>query len=238
MWFFGTPSAQTPTSKIEYTRRTNSRSRSIQIKIERGGKVIVSAPSFIPQFVIDQFVQKQAAWIEQKLQLINNEKKGPTTVSIFGKEYTKIVDYIPDKPLGISVAKNRLLANTPEAARIAMAWGAAQEKQLVRFLKATASTYIITRTQQLAETMHVTYGNLTLREQSSRWGSCSSRGNLNFNWRLVHAPPEVIDYVIVHELAHRVHMDHSSRFWALVAKYDSAYDRHRNWLKRHGHGLS
>ncbi len=82
--------------------------------------------------------------------------------------------------------------------------------------------------------MNTSINKITLRQQKTRWGSCSSAGNLNFNWRLVHYPPEVIDYVIIHELAHRTHMDHSSSFWQLVARYDPDHLKHRNWLKKHG----
>ena len=82
--------------------------------------------------------------------------------------------------------------------------------------------------------MDINFNSITLREQKTRWGSCSSKGNLNFNWRLVHYRPEIIDYVIIHELAHRTHMNHSAKFWQLVEKYDPEYRKHRGFLKRHG----
>jgi predicted metal-dependent hydrolase len=86
--------------------------------------------------------------------------------------------------------------------------------------------------------MDISFGSISLREQKSRWGSCSSLGNLNFNWRLAHHPPAVIDYVIIHELAHRLHMDHSSAFWSVVKKYDPEHLKHQGWLKRRGLQLS
>jgi predicted metal-dependent hydrolase len=109
---------------------------------------------------------------------------------------------------------------------------------LNRFLKSTASHYIIPRTHQLAEKVGVSIGLISLKQQKTRWGSCSSRGNLNFNWRLVHYQPAIIDYVIVHELAHRLEMNHSAAFWKIVAKYDPEYAKHRGWLKRQGMSLS
>lgn len=79
------------------------------------------------------------------------------------------------------------------------------------------------RIQYYAKIMGVTYGRITLREQKTRWGSCSSKGNLNFNWKLALMPDEILDYVVVHELAHRVHMNHSPEFWGLVQRYMPDY---------------
>jgi len=78
---------------------------------------------------------------------------------------------------------------------------------------------------------------ITIRGQSSRWGSCSSAGRLNFNWRLVLAPPFVLEYVAAHEVAHLVEMNHSPAFWAQVSRALPDMDRGRNWLKAHGHQL-
>lgn len=74
------------------------------------------------------------------------------------------------------------------------------------------------RCSHYAPLMGVSYGTITIREQKTRWGSCSAKGNLNFNWKLVLMPPEILDYVVVHELAHRLQMNHSAAFWAEVGK--------------------
>ena len=80
----------------------------------------------------------------------------------------------------------------------------------------------------------VSYGRVTIRMQRTRWGSCSSKGNLNFNVLLALAPPEVLDYVVVHELCHRKEMNHSPRFWAAVASVLPDYEVQRRWLKKEG----
>lgn len=87
------------------------------------------------------------------------------------------------------------------------------------------------RVAYFAARMGVTYGRITIREQKTRWGSCSSKGNLNFNWKLVLTAPELLDYVVVHELAHRREMNHSSAFWALVATEIPDYQERRRRLR-------
>lgn len=82
-----------------------------------------------------------------------------------------------------------------------------------------------------------TYGRVSIKEQKSRWGSCSRKGNLNFNWRLLLAPLPVLDYVVIHELAHLQEPNHGPRFWALVASACQSHREHRRWLKEHGHDL-
>lgn len=88
-----------------------------------------------------------------------------------------------------------------------------------------------------AASMGVTYGRITIRNQKTRWGSCSSKGNLNFNCRLMAAPERVLDYVIVHELCHRKEMNHSERFWQEVEQVMPDYREQRKWLKVHGDEL-
>lgn len=87
------------------------------------------------------------------------------------------------------------------------------------------------RISYYAERMKVTYGKVTLREQKTRWGSCSSKGNLNFNWKLVLLPERLLDYVVVHELAHRIEMNHSPEFWKIVEKELPDYRERRKELK-------
>ncbi|MGI5912195.1 MAG: M48 family metallopeptidase [Syntrophomonadaceae bacterium] len=77
-------------------------------------------------------------------------------------------------------------------------------------------------------------GRIVIKSQKCRWGSCSSRGNLNFNWRLVMAPVEVIDYIVVHEMCHLIELNHSYRFWSLVAQVMPNYKQNKQWLEKNG----
>ena len=90
------------------------------------------------------------------------------------------------------------------------------------------------KTEYYACIIGVSYGRISIREQKTRWGSCSSKGNLNFNWRLILAPEEVLDYVVVHELAHRREMNHSKAFYAIVESVLPDYRKARRWLRDNG----
>ncbi len=93
------------------------------------------------------------------------------------------------------------------------------------------------RAEYYARQMQVSYGRVAVKDQKTRWGSCSAKGNLNFNWRLILAPGEVLDYVVVHELAHRREMNHSVRFWNLVESVLPDYQQRKRWLKENGDRL-
>lgn len=82
------------------------------------------------------------------------------------------------------------------------------------------------------------YNRITIRDQKTRWGSCSAKGTLSFNWRLMLAPPEILDYVVIHELCHLTYMDHSAAFWRKVESVCPGYRTARRWLKDHGHELT
>ena len=88
--------------------------------------------------------------------------------------------------------------------------------------------------RRFAAVMGVSYGTITIREQKTRWGSCSAKGNLNFNWKTVLMPEEIQDYLTVHELAHRIEMNHSPAFWAVVERVLPDYRERRRWLLENG----
>lgn len=97
-----------------------------------------------------------------------------------------------------------------------------------------ALAYIPARVCYFANILGIDFGRITIRCQKTRWGSCSSKGNLNFNCLLMMTPREVIDYVVIHELCHRIELNHSNRFWNLVEKACPDYKKHKKWLKDNG----
>ena len=114
--------------------------------------------------------------------------------------------------------------------------GCFSEQELEKLVE-FAKKIIPEKVAYYARIVGVTYGRISIRKQRSRWGSCSREGNLNFNCLLMMAPPEVLDYVVVHELCHRLEMNHSTRFWKQVECVIPDYRKSRKWLKEHGNRL-
>jgi len=226
MGFFST---QSP--KVNYQIQHHAKAKHIKIKITPQAEVIVVAPRDCPTFFIDRFVQQHQDWIEKTLKHVQENKpikKETDEILLFGKTYKKVVGNRSEYPLGVRVRENTLII-TPVSEN-----NTSINKSLQQFLKSTAEKYITPRVHQLAKQMNISYANISFKNQKTRWGSCSSLGNLNFNWKLVHSPPAVIDYVLIHELAHRTEMNHSERFWVIVKKFDPEYTKHKGWLKRQG----
>ena len=107
----------------------------------------------------------------------------------------------------------------------------------IRRLAGEALRVIPEKVRHFAPLVGVTVGRITIRNQKTKWGSCSAKGNLNFNCLLMEAPPEVLDYVVVHELCHRKYMNHSADFWAEVARVLPGYRAQEGWLKTEGQNL-
>jgi len=103
--------------------------------------------------------------------------------------------------------------------------------------KGQARTVFRNKLNEQAKRMQVNYQDFRLKDQKTRWGSCSSKGNLNLNWRIILAPEKGIDYLIVHELAHLTHLNHSEKFWQRVAVFMPEFAYWKRWLKDHGHEL-
>ncbi len=112
-----------------------------------------------------------------------------------------------------------------------------QKKALEERYRRAAQEYIPKRVAFFQTFVGGSYERITIRDQKTRWGSCSSKGTLSFNWRLMLAPPTVLDYVVVHELCHLTHMNHSKEFWLAVEEVMPDYKKYRNWLKENGNKL-
>jgi predicted metal-dependent hydrolase len=111
------------------------------------------------------------------------------------------------------------------------------DRRIHDFLKREARKDLQKASQYYAEALNVRVKRLSIRDQSSRWGSCTSAGSLSFSWRLILAPPYVLDYLAAHEVAHLVEMNHSPKFWKVVAKICGAVERAKTWLDTHGNDL-
>jgi predicted metal-dependent hydrolase len=158
---------------------------------------------------------------------LNNKK----TIQILEKEYE--ISYQKTKAL-----KGKVI---PRVKTLQVYRGELDRKSyqfvLMDWLQELANSYIVKRTRYLAKRYGFEYKDIRVKSQKTRWGSCSSRKNLNFNWRLILAPRKCLDYVIIHELAHTKQMNHSASFWRLVEECMPDYEKYALWLRHEGGGL-
>lgn len=213
---------------ISYIVKISARSRKLTIRIDHDGQVIVTVPKYVPKHKIAEFVESARDWIEKQKSVQSQKPPLLTARSCFyfGKEYVIKVSARADGT--VRVGKDVLIvAPLVTSHRSLMTL-------LNSWLKNRAVEYITKRVYELSEQMELPFAGLAFKQQKTRWGSCSSQKNLNFNWKLIHAPREVIDYVIVHELAHTREMNHGRNFWDLVARFDPDHAIHRRWLQRYG----
>lgn len=109
-----------------------------------------------------------------------------------------------------------------------------RREQLEKWYRREAAAVFEEKAEEFAKRLHVSFQDIRIKDQKSRWGSCSSKRNMNFNWRLLMAPEPVCDYVIIHELCHLIHMNHSADFWNLVESICPDYRQYKKWLREKG----
>lgn len=217
-----------------------SRRKSVALIVERDGSLVVRAPLRLPQREIDAFVAKNAAWIQEKQAAARQRAEtcgGPPGEHRFaaGENFLFLGQAIP---LQIVEAQAHPLTYTGQAFRLKRSALPRAGEFFEGWYKAQARADFTHRVEALAARHGFSVRSLRLSSARTRWGSCGAQGSLNLNWRLVMAPPEVIDYVILHELAHLKERNHSARFWALVATLAPDYKTQRQWLKTNGMCLS
>ena len=210
--------------------------RTIRLRIS-GGQIVVSAPCFIPKFAIDNFVNSQADWLAAHLHSASKKIPNLQAWQVFGKSYQLCFAYFPDLASGWQLVGKQLIYNSSQYAlkpKKSQFLTASEKQAWQRFAKKTLAAYINRRLVTLHQQMGIKkpLKRISLKNQRSCWGSCSSLGNLNFNLNLIHFDPQVIDYVLIHELAHLVYLNHSAKFWALVGKHDGNYQLHRQLLNK------
>ena len=142
----------------------------------------------------------------------------------------RILCFLSEKASWIRMQQGKMQEREKMRQQARIHLDAAQEKEL----RERAKSVLAQRTAYFARQIGVTYGKITVRDQKTRWGSCSQTGNLNFNFRLILAPSEVLDYVVVHELCHRRQMNHSTQFWQEVAQVLPDYRKRKAWLTENG----
>jgi len=209
--------------------RRNARAKRLVLRMEGAGAV-VTLPNWAPQADGLTFAQDHAKWIEARLPLDDLALQDGGTVPFRGVPH--LIRHEPDARGLVWVG------GAPEMPELHVAGGAPYlARRLTDFFKREARAALETRTKIHAAALGVELGRFTVRDTKSRWGSCAANGNLNFSWRLILAPDEVLDYVAAHEVAHRIEHNHSPQFWALVDQLVPDMAAQKRWLKRHGQEL-
>jgi predicted metal-dependent hydrolase len=226
--------------EIPYTVRPSRRARGVSLRIREAGLVEVVVPMHLVMSAPETVLKRHAKWIVRTLDKLRRsaavEGERPlgegSRIRFLGAERT--IRVLRDERRRPSVALTefeiiiRLTPESPEDIR----------PLLERWMRGQAESIIPLRVSRLNEQWKFRYNRITVRNQRTRWGSCSRKGSLSFNWRLVILPVEVADYLIFHELAHLQYLDHSSRFWNLVGQICPSFRQSERWLRRHGRSVS
>jgi predicted metal-dependent hydrolase len=216
--------ARSAAGEIRYTVRRSTRARRVRVNVHPQSGVEVVLPSRAPERAAASAVRELRPWIEGRLEeareaLARVAERG-ASVPYMGRSLELVSEEGRSR---VHRSGERLLvpAGDPRPA-------------LERFYRRAARREIVARLDRATALAGLAYRDLTIRGQRTRWASCSANGRMSFNWRLLLAPESVLDYVIWHEVCHLEILDHSPRFWALLARRWPDYREDRDWLRHNG----
>jgi predicted metal-dependent hydrolase len=220
---------------MKIDRIVRSRRKTIAILVEEDGSLVVRAPKRTTNAQIRRLVQDKSDWIRKKqeqarIQYLELQPKRYVEGEKFlflGKAYPLTIMEGSEKHL---VLNNRFYLSCTAQEN--------GESEFTHWYKKRARELLFARVELYADKFGLKYNRVKITSAKKRWGSCSSVGNLNFTWRLVMAPIAVVDYVVIHELAHLKHKNHSKAYWGTVRRMMPDYKRYVKWLKENGHRLT
>jgi predicted metal-dependent hydrolase len=218
-----------------YAVRRYPRSKSLRLRLNPAGHLLVTAPPWVPQRTVHQFVAARSEWVHEHLQRVLQKalrQPLPHRITLLAVDEDWTVNYVPcpGSPLGLHVSAGqagsrslRLQGDTADEAAcraLLRDWLAAQGR--ARLLPWLASLSVETG---------LAYRAASIRGQKTRWGSYSARGNVSLNWKLLFLPPRLVRYVLIHELCHSLEMNHSSRFWQHVERFEADLPETRRLMR-------
>lgn len=248
---------------IPVTEKRSSR-KTISLEINEKGEIILRMPRYTNDRQRDLFLSEHLSWIEEHLEtVLEMQRKLPhrtyedgTTIAYLGEEIPlKITDTdcLSREEAWDRASEKAVTARWPEERHTGNVFLLPERVDIYRYPGETADdikdrlriwytdrfAFILKdRLKYYSAKLKVVYRRVNIKQQKTRWGSCSSRGSLNFNWLIVMAPPQALDYVVVHELCHLRHMDHSREFWKEVESVYPDYRRWDRWYRDHGMELT
>lgn len=214
-----------------------SRRRTADIVIERDGRVLVRAPESVPAERIEDLVASKQAWIYRNLaewrdlnatRVVREFKNGEGFLYL-GRSYRLLLVSGQEEPLLLKGGRFCLRRDIVDFGEVPAARAAFRD-----YFIAQGRKRISDRVAYFAPKVGILPGKVDVRELSHRWASCSAKGNLAFHWKCMMAPPTIIDYIVVHELCHFHHLDHTAAFWNEVDKVMPNYRERKEWLRKNG----
>ncbi len=224
---------------IPCTVKLSSRARRVRFEVWEDGSLTVVLPRSCGLDAVDEMVRSKSRWILRQVDRFS------ASMPLEGPRKLRAGDTVPY--LGKALRIETPAANGGEATvqlrgeTLQVCTGGTRYglEVLVRaWYRIQAADLLRRKAEAYAADLGVTFGRCTIRSQRTRWGSCSHKGTISFNWRLMMAPEPVVDYVVVHEVSHLREMNHTGRFWRLVAERCPSWPEHRKWLHDHGAELS
>lgn len=235
------PSLILENQTINYKIRRSKRIKNLKISIKPNREIFISIPSYLPNLVAKHFLKENTNWVLKKLSESEalkpqiNFTKEPK-LNFLGKKFYQL------KILSGQGKRNLLQEHFTELHFFKGSKSAELQKEIQRhleiFYKKKAHNYLEKRVLFFTEKLKVKHNKIFIKNQKTRWGSCSSKNNLNFNWRIMFATKKIIDYLVIHEVCHLKEMNHGKKFWKLVEKLDPDFKIHRNFLNKSGKTLS
>lgn len=218
---------------LKYRIRRNSRARKLRVWVSSEQGVVVTLPFRVPMSEINESFTLWEDWLEEKVNLkdawngpLIREYASGSTVFYMGEPHKLKISALPEGRIRNRISSDNGVFTMELAPQDVLNPRPALEK----FLKKKAKEDFHSRVEHWSMVTQLFPKRIVVGDRSTRWGSCSSRGTLSFCYRLILAPPHVIDAIVVHELCHLAHMNHGKKFWALVQQFIPNYEDTRHWL--------
>ena len=232
---------------FDYQLFKSERRKTLSLQV-KNGEVIVRAPTYLSKVEIEQFITRKSLWLKEKLDLHKNQAKISKLNFLHGDPIYFLGER---KTLNVSYGKKNEVINQVDNVLVVLSFRSVEndysgehpkqpvlvKKQLELWFKTQLINYLDERLVLLSEQLDLCFNSFKVRQYKSRWGSCNNKGELSFNYLLMMTPFDVIDYVIVHELCHLKHLNHSQAFWNLVNEHYPDYLSAKAWLKANNQSL-
>jgi len=226
-----TPSPQSLNWRQALTVRRSARARYVRLKIHPAGQVELVVPQRFDERRLPAILDEHESWVLRTLARLGTQVRAPQAVSPPAHIHLRAIDdpwqveYLADDDGGYGCREQ-------QGGLLRVSGGGAWQPALKRWLARKGRQHLVPWLEQVSEELELPFCGVSVRGQRSRWGSCSAKRNINLNYALLFLPPQCVRYLFVHELCHTVHLNHSPRYWQLVASKEPQYRRLERELRQ------